>query len=50
MAVGCMPISFAVAALSLGAGPSAFNTVCMSVLVHAGSSQMVATALELVIL
>jgi 4-azaleucine resistance transporter AzlC len=45
MAIGYMPISFAVAALSLAAGLSAFNTLCMSVLVYAGSSQMVATQL-----
>src|SRR4051812_36619990 len=45
MAVGYAPIGFAVAALSYGAGLSPLNTFLMSLLVYAGSSQLIATQL-----
>ena len=45
MALGYAPIGFAVGALSRGAGMSPLNTLLMSLLVYAGSSQLIATQL-----
>ncbi|RYF11310.1 MAG: branched-chain amino acid ABC transporter permease [Deltaproteobacteria bacterium] len=45
MAMGYAPIGFAVAATSYGAGLSPLNTLCMSLLLYAGSAQLAATHL-----
>ena len=43
--LGNIPVSFAFGVVALGAGVSPFNTIFMSALVYAGSSQLVAVGL-----